>query len=590
MKKSSIILIAAGLVGLGAVGAKMTNESSHARPSGFVSAGGSKLQHVALNDIQPLPKLDADSICSDFLDPDFNRQPIHSAPRSGSGSGAFSSFESKVQSRSSSAMSDSAAPAMMPAPVFIPPSGERYDGEDVSGVLRVAEAPVSTFSIDVDTASYANTRRFLSEGRLPPSAAVRTEEMLNYFRYDYEAQGNSNAPFDVSLDVAQSPWNDETRILRIGLTGEGIPEGQRPPSNLVFLVDVSGSMNSPDKLPLVQCSLALAAERLGPKDSIAIVAYSGWSGVVLEPTSDKEAVIEAISSLRSRGSTGGEAAIRMAYELAHENFREGQVNRIILATDGDFNVGISDKDDLVSLVENERRGGVSLTALGFGTGNINDAMMEQIANHGNGNYFYIDSPAEARKVLDEEMVSTIFTIAKDVKVQVEFNPAHVSEYRLIGYENRALREEDFANDKVDAGEIGSGHQVTAIYEIVPVGASGWYPERRYQANQRREASGDINSEVAMISLRYKKPDGDRSTEVNYPLPVAAFRSADEPTGETAFALAVAGYGQKLRGDEWIGDWSFMDSVRMAEKEASSDIRRQFVDLARRAAEMDRKKS
>ena len=589
MNKISIVAGVTAIIGLGAIGTAMTKDGEdRVSDPVMLAQGGDQLHNVALTELEPLTALDADSICSRYMTQESFERGGGRMPATG---GAFGEFSSSV-SRSSPQMADSMmAPPSMPAPVIaFAPSSERYDGEDVAGAVRVADNPVSTFSIDVDTASYANARRFLSEGRMPPAASVRTEEMLNYFRYDYETRGTSDAPFDVSLDVTRSPWNTDSRILRVGLTGDSIPDGRRPPANLVFLVDVSGSMNSMDKLPLVKCSLALAAERLAPEDSIAIVAYSGWSGVVLEPTSSRQKVLSAIDSLASGGSTGGEAAIRMAYDLAHRNFRKGQVNRIIMATDGDFNVGISDKDDLVSLVENERRGGVSLTTLGFGTGNLNDAMMEQIADHGNGNYFYIDSPAEARKVLDEEMVSTIFTIAKDVKVQVEFNPAHVSEYRLIGYENRTLREEDFANDQVDAGEIGSGHQVTALYEIIPAGGKGWFPDRRYAANRRSSSPGDPGSEVAMVSLRYKQPDGDRSTEIGFPATVAMLRNAGEPDGETAFALAVAGYGQRMRGDEWIGDWSFADSARLAQGQASSDIRRQFVELARRASEMERKQS
>lgn len=464
---------------------------------------------------------------------------------------------------------------------------ERYAGEAVAGIMAVADAPVSTFSVDVDTGSYANVRRMLTDGELPPAAAVRTEEMLNYFRYDYPAPASRDAPFAVATDVTRTPWNEATRIVRIGLTGFDLPRENRVPANLVFLVDVSGSMNSLDKLPLVQCSLALAAEQLDPRDRIAIVTYAGSSGVLLEPTSDKQAVLRALDGLQAGGSTAGASAIELAYDLARRNYREAQVNRIILATDGDFNVGLVDNDALVDMVEREREAGISLTTLGFGTGNYNEAMMEQIADHGNGNYFYIDGPEEAAKVLGSELASTLFTIASDVKVQVEFNPAYVAEYRLIGYENRALAEEDFTNDAVDAGEIGAGHQVTALYEVVPAGADGWLPDRRYEANRRPQASGDRNGEAAMVSLRYKPAQGRHSRLVEVPLPVGMLVDARPPAGETAFALAVAGYGQLLRGDTRLGDWTYRDSAALAQGSASSALRRQFIGLARRAAELER---
>ncbi|HEX8216349.1 MAG TPA: von Willebrand factor type A domain-containing protein, partial [Allosphingosinicella sp.] len=351
---------------------------------------------------------------------------------------------------------------------FAPPENrERYDGEPVATVQAVAEAPVSTFSIDVDTGSYANVRRMLNQRSMPPQAAVRTEEMLNYFRYDYPAPRDRTQPFSVTTDMTTTPWNGETRLLRIGLRGYDLQRAERPPANLVFLVDVSGSMDTPDRHPLVQCSLALVARRMGPRDRVSIVAYAGAAGLVLPATSDREQVVKALARLRAGGSTAGGAGIQLAYRTARENMIEGGINRVILATDGDFNVGVTNNESLVDMVERERASGITLTALGYGTNNYNEAMMEQIADRGNGNYSYIDSPREAQKVLDQELASTLFTIAHDVKIQVEFNPTYVSEYRLIGYENRALTEQDFDNDAVDAGEIGAGHQVTALYEIVP---------------------------------------------------------------------------------------------------------------------------
>ncbi len=471
-----------------------------------------------------------------------------------------------------------------PSPYFPAPAAdrERYAGEDVSAVRSVAEAPVSTFGVDVDTGSYANVRRILGEGRLPPQAAVRTEEMLNYFRYDYPAPPDQSRPFHFSVDLTTTPWNSNSRLLRIGLRGYDTTGGSRPPANLVFLVDVSGSMHSPDKLPLVKCSLALLAERLEPLDRVAIVAYSGSAGMVLNPTSDRDEVVRALKRLEAGGSTAGAAGIQLAYRTARANRIEGGINRVVLATDGDFNVGVTNDETLVEMVEREREAGISLTTLGFGTGNYNEAMMEQIADHGNGNYAYIDSPREAQKVLDQELSSTLFTIAQDVKIQVEFNPAHVSEYRLIGYENRALREEDFANDRVDAGDIGAGHQVTALYEIVPTGNPGWLPQRRYDAN-RRTASGSENGELAHLRLRYKIPGDDRSQLIEQPVRAGLLRNASAPAGDSAFIAAVAAYGQRLRGDTYFKDFEYPDIRRLAERSRlDSYWRREFIELTRLA--------
>ncbi len=472
----------------------------------------------------------------------------------------------------------------MPRPLPRPMEDrERYAGEAVSNVMAVAEAPVSTFSVDVDTGSYANVRRMLNQGRMPPSAAVRTEEMLNYFRYDYPAPADRSQPFSVTTDMALTPWNPDTRLLRIGLRGYDLPRAERPAANLVFLVDVSGSMFSRDKLPLVQCSLALLAEQLSPRDRVSIVAYSGWTGVVLEPTSDRRRVIDSLSQLRAGGATAGGAGLELAYATARRALIPDGINRIVLATDGDFNVGVSNTEALIDMVERERESGITLTTLGFGTGNYNEALMEQIANHGNGNYAYIDSPREAQKVLADEMSSTLFTIAHDVKIQVEFNPAYVREYRLIGYENRALREEDFANDAVDAGEIGAGHQVTAIYEIVPFGAPGWLPERRYAANQRPDSAGDPRGELAHLRLRYKLPGETQSREIGEALPASAVRTARTPAGDFAFAAGVAAYGQLLRGDTNLGRFTFADARALAERGTGGNWwRREFLDLTRLA--------
>ncbi|HWT11830.1 MAG TPA: YfbK domain-containing protein, partial [Allosphingosinicella sp.] len=346
----------------------------------------------------------------------------------------------------------------------------------------------------------------------------------------------------------------------------------------VFLVDVSGSMNSVDKLPLVQCSLALLAERLNRRDRVAIVVYAGAAGLVLPSTSSRDDVIEALKRLQAGGSTAGAAGIRLAYQTARANMIEGGINRVILATDGDFNVGVTDNEALVDMVEREREAGITLTTLGYGTGNYNEAMMEQIADHGNGNYAYIDSPREAQKVLDQELASTLFTIAQDVKIQVEFNPAYVSEYRLIGYENRLLAEQDFDNDSVDAGDIGAGHQVTALYEIVPTGSPGWLPDRRYEAN-RREAAGTGNDELAFLRLRYKLPGERESRLIEQPVSARLVRAARAPEGDTAFVAAVAAYGQLLRGDTNLGGFTFADARRLAQRARTDDYwRREFARL------------
>ncbi len=455
---------------------------------------------------------------------------------------------------------------------------ERYAGEEVALVQSVADAPVSTFGIDVDTGSYSNVRRILNQGQLPPQAAVRTEEMLNYFRYDYPRPQDRSRPFSITTDMTTTPWNPQSRLLRVGLRGYDLPRQGRPAANLVFLVDVSGSMDSPDKLPLVQCSLALMSQRLSPRDRVAIVVYAGAAGLVLEPTSDRRTVIDALQRLKAGGSTAGAAGIQLAYQTARENMIDGGINRVILATDGDFNVGVTNNETLVDMVEREREAGITLTTLGFGTGNYNEAMMEQIADHGNGNYSYIDSPREAQKVLDQELASTLFTIAQDVKIQVEFNPAYVSEYRLIGYENRLLAEQDFDNDAIDAGDIGAGHQVTALYEIVPAGNRGWLPDRRYPANQR-QAEGASNGELAFLRLRYKLPGQDQSRLIERPVSANLVRTARAPVGDTAFAAAVAAYGQLLRGDSNLNGFSFADSRRLAQRARTDDYwRGEFVRL------------
>ncbi len=471
--------------------------------------------------------------------------------------------------RGSTATSTTASEAYAPESMVasdvdqaLPAQNERYAANAVAPVHAVADAPVSTFAVDVDTAAYAKVRRFLTQGRMPPKDAVRAEELVNYFRYDYPLPPDRSAPFSVTTDVAQTPWNPDTRLLRIGLRGYDLGESRRPAANLIFLVDVSGSMDEPDKLPLIKQALGLVADNMRPGDHVSIVVYAGAAGLVLAPTGDPREVRDALDDLSAGGSTAGGEGIALAYATARATFRPDAINRVILATDGDFNVGITDQKQLEELIEKNRDDGITLTTLGFGQGNLNDAMMESVADKGNGNYAYIDSLQEARKVLDDELSSTLFTIARDVKVQVEFNPAEVSQYRLIGYENRALREEDFQNDKVDAGDIGAGHQVTAIYEIVPAGGKGWLPARRYAANQR-SATGGEPGELAEVRLRYKLPNGDASRLIERPIPASLLRNAQLPSGDMAFAVSVAAFAQKLRGDTLLADWGYADIRRLA---------------------------
>ncbi|MFC1672800.1 VWA domain-containing protein [Pseudomonadota bacterium] len=390
----------------------------------------------------------------------------------------------------------------MPSPVHAmaatamdPVYRENYSAPDDNPVHRASAAPVSTFSIDVDTGAYANVRRHLNQGQLPPADAVRVEELVNYFSYDYPTPNDRETPFQASTEVVPTPWNANTYLMRIGVKAYDIDRSERPAANLVFLLDVSGSMGRPDKLPLLKSAFKLLTEQLTENDRVSMVVYAGAAGVVLEPTAgDQKATIRAaLERLNAGGSTNGGQGIRLAYAMAQQGFIEGGINRIILATDGDMNVGVSDFDSLLDMVEKQRQGGVSLTTLGFGQGNYNDHLLEQAANKGNGNHAYIDNLSEARKVLVEELSSTLFTVAKDVKIQVEFNPAQVAEYRLIGYENRMLREEDFTNDKVDAGEIGAGHTVTALYEIATAASDDMYTAVQNQT--AREMQNDLVSQL-----------------------------------------------------------------------------------------------
>ncbi len=471
---------------------------------------------------------------------------------------------------------------------------ESYAHIEENAFRSVADHPLSTFSIDVDRASYSNLRRFVTQGQRPPIDAVRIEEMINYFHYDYpDARGEH--PFSVTTDMMAAPWNPAHRLVRIGVQGRRIDMSDAPPSNLVFLLDVSGSMNSPDKLPLLKQAFRMLANELRTQDRIAIVVYAGAAGLVLEstPGSEKETILEALNSLEAGGSTAGGAGIRLAYQIAQENFIEGGNNRIVLATDGDFNVGASSDSEMIRLIEQKREQGTFLTVLGFGTGNLQDSKMEQIADHGNGNYAYIDSPLEARKVLVTEMGGTLLTIAKDVKIQAEFNPQYVSEYRLVGYENRLLANEDFNDDTKDAGELGAGHSVTVLYEVVPVGThgrAGSVDPLRYASpveNSRRSRTDNVDAsgEMLFVKLRYKAPNGDRSKLITHPILMDDVRESTD----LRFAAAVAGFGMLLRESEHAGDLSLSDVVQLAEAGLGEDdkgYRSEFLRLVERVRTLD----
>jgi len=465
-----------------------------------------------------------------------------------------------------------------------PLNRENYAHVERNPVKLVGEEPVSTFSIDVDTGAYANVRRMLNHGSLPPQDAVRVEELINYFSYNYKQPDNINTPFSINMEMAPTPWNADTHLLQIGLQGYHVEAAERPATNLVFLLDVSGSMNSPDKLPLLKRSFSLLTRQMTADDRISIVVYAGASGVVLEPTpGNKKATIQAaLDRLAAGGSTNGAAGIDLAYRMAEQGFIKNGINRVVLATDGDFNVGTVNFESLIDMVEERRKQGISLTTLGFGTGNYNDHLMEQLANKGNGNYAYIDNLNEARKVLVDELSSTLQSIAKDVKIQVEFNPRVVAEYRLIGYENRMLRREDFNNDRIDAGEIGAGHTVTALYEISLTGSKGQLMDPLRYANETDEASSKHNTdEVAFVRLRYKDPDADRSQLIERAVKKSDIVDLRQTSDELRFAAAVAAFGQRLRGGEYLHDFGYENIRQLANHARGRDehgYRGEFIGL------------
>jgi Ca-activated chloride channel family protein len=507
-----------------------------------------------------------------------------------------------------SALNPAAPPAPMPMHSYAagtgetkeaePPSRYRgdfntatYDKVEENPFLPAATNPLSTFSIDVDTASYSNVRRFINSGSLPPKDAVRVEEMINYFTYDYK-EPEGDKPFSIDLDATSCPWDSTHRLLRIGLKGREVGNEKRPASNLVFLLDVSGSMMPAERLPLVKQAMRLLVDKLGENDRVAIVIYAGGSGLALKstPGNEKEKIIRALEELQAGGSTNGAEGIELAYKVAADNFIKGGVNRVILATDGDFNIGVTNQGDLIRLIETKAKTGVFLSVLGVGADNLKDSTMQKLADKGNGNYAYLDSVDEARKVLVQQINGTLMTIAKDVKIQVEFNPARVASYWLIGYEKRLLRKEDFNNDKVDAGEIGAGHTVTALYEVVPAGGGVTDPAAsvppvdplKYGTNRTDTANG--SPEMVTVKLRHKRPDGDTSelTERSFTDNGSKFENA---APDLKFVAAVAEFGMLLRDSQFKGKGSFGAVIEWAQEGKGRDTagyRAGFIEMARTA--------
>jgi len=477
----------------------------------------------------------------------------------------------------------SVAVSPLPQPEF---NTEEYSHIQENDFVAVADDPRSTFSIDVDTASYSNMRRFLNDGQLPPADSVRIEEMINYFDYAY-VQPRGDDPFSVTTEVAPCPWSPDHRLVHVGLQGKDVAAKEIPPRNLVFLLDVSGSMSDANKLPLLKQGMRMLARDLREQDRVSIVVYAGASGVVLEPTSDRDAIEQALDRLEAGGSTNGGEGIEMAYRLAAGTFMKGGINRVILATDGDFNVGVTSEGELVRLIEEKRETGVFLSVLGFGTGNLGDSTMELLADKGNGNYAYIDSESEAHKVLVEQAGATLMTIAKDVKIQVEWNPAEVGAYRLVGYENRRLEHRDFNDDTKDAGEIGAGHTVTALYEIVPAGqaVSPEVDPLEYQSTDTALTSKAKTGELMTVKLRYKQPSGSKSKLLTVPVKDGD-GTLESSSEDFRFAAAVAEMGLMLRGSKWRGKASWSQTYVMAKGALGKDPqgrRAELLDLVQKAA-------
>ena len=477
----------------------------------------------------------------------------------------------------------------IPQPGYQDFGRDEFEKIDENPVKVTKEEPVSTFSVDVDTASYAVVRSALNSGYLPPKDAVRIEEMVNYFDYDYELPTSREEPFKPTVALYDTPWNSDTMLMHVGIKGHELPaDTPKPRSNLVFLLDVSGSMNSQDKLPLLKNAFRMLVDTLQPEDTVAIVVYAGAAGTVLEPTSvsEKGKIFAALDNLRAGGSTAGGEGIRQAYALAEANFNKDGINRVLLATDGDFNVGITDDEQLQDLIERKRDTGIYLSVLGFGRGNYNDALMQRLAQNGNGNASYIDTLNEARKVLVDEATSTLYPIAGDVKIQVEFNPNQIAEYRLIGYETRLLNREDFNNDAVDAGDIGAGHTVTALYELTPVGSKAQLvDDLRYGEEKDESTAAEQTDEIAFLKMRYKLPGEDKSQLITRPITLADKQAIGDTSDDVRFAASVAAFGQLLRNASYVGDYGFDDVLELATPARGDDrfgYRSEFLNLVRLA--------
>ncbi|MDX8523938.1 von Willebrand factor type A domain-containing protein [Mesorhizobium sp. MSK_1335] len=486
-------------------------------------------------------------------------------------------------------------PAPMPADQMRPQdeNRDRIETFKTNPVHETAQDPVSTFSIDVDTASYSFVRRSLKEGALPQADTVRVEEMINYFPYDWKGPDSAKTPFNSTVTVMPTPWNEHTKLMHVAIKGFDVKPAEQPKANLVFLIDVSGSMDEPDKLPLLKSAFRLLVSKLKADDTVSIVTYAGNAGTVLMPTkaAEKQKILAAIDNLSPGGSTAGEEGIREAYKLAQQSFVKDGVNRVMLATDGDFNVGQTDDEDLKRLVESERKTGVFLSVFGFGRDNLNDRMMQTIAQNGNGTAAYIDTLAEAQKVLVDDASSTLFTIAKDVKIQVEFNPAAVSEYRLVGYETRALKREDFNNDRVDAGDIGSGHSVTAVYEITPKGSGGEQVDPLRYGQAKVDNGGVANAdEYAFVKIRYKLPNENDSKLITTPVTAAnEVKSFDAAGADQRFSVAVAAFGQKLRDEDQTANFGYDRIAEIANAARGADpfgYRAEFLSLVRLASSLE----
>ncbi|RWM30022.1 VWA domain-containing protein [Mesorhizobium sp.] len=549
----------------------------------------------------PKPATEVDSLVKQEMAPDALPAPAPAESGQLASGGRANAQAPAAAMRSAQAPAGAVAgpklmvqPAPMPADQMQPQeeNRDRIETFKTNPVHGTAQDPVSTFSIDVDTASYSFVRRSLKEGTLPDPDTVRVEEMINYFPYDWKGPDSAATPFNSTVTVMPTPWNGRTKLMHVAIKGFDVKPAEQPKANLVFLIDVSGSMDEPDKLPLLKSAFRLLVSKLKADDTVSIVTYAGNAGTVLMPTkaAEKQKILSAIDNLEPGGSTAGEAGIKEAYKLAQQSFVKDGINRVMLATDGDFNVGQTDDDDLKQLIEKERKTGVFLSVFGFGRGNLNDQMMQTIAQNGNGTAAYIDTLAEAEKVLVEDASSTLFTIAKDVKIQVEFNPAKVSEYRLVGYETRALKREDFNNDRVDAGEIGSGHSVTAIYEITPKGSGAEQVDPLRYGQARVDNGGVANAdEYAFVKIRYKLPNEDVSKLITTPVTAAnEVPSFDEAGSDQRFSVAVAAFGQKLRDEDQTANFGYDRILEIANAARGADpfgYRAEFLSLVRLASSL-----